>query len=162
QVIGRLGVGLDNIDLTGAKERQIPVISARNANATSVSEYVIAAMLDASRSLRLANEDVRKGNWNRKQFTGIELNNRVLGLIGMDVIGYVQFVAPVDHVVQETGIKQVATVTEILKVSDFVSVHVPLTESTKYLLDLPAFKLMKPSAYVINSARGGIINEANL
>ncbi len=178
QVIGRLGVGLDNIDLTGAKERQIPVISARNANATSVAEYVIAAMLDASRPLRLANEDVRKGNWNRKQFTGIELNNRVLGLIGMgeishrvakrakvfgmDVIGYDPFVAPFDHVVQETGIKQVATVTEVLKASDFVSVHVPLTESTKHLLDLPAFKLMKPSAYVINSARGGIINEADV
>src|SRR5699024_3212449 len=88
QVIGRLGVGLDNIDLTGAIERQITVISARNANATSVSEYVIAAMLDASRSLRLANEDVRKGNWNRKQFTGIELNNRVLGLIGMGEISH--------------------------------------------------------------------------
>ncbi len=178
QVIGRLGVGLDNIDLTGAKERQIPVISARNANATSVAEYVIAAMLDASRPLRLANEDVRKGNWNRKQFTGIELNNRVLGLIGMgeishrvakrakvfgmDVIGYDPFVAPFDHVVQETGIKQVATVTEVLKASDFVSVHVPFTQSTKHLLDLSAFKLMKPSAYVINSARGGIINEADV
>src|SRR5699024_740317 len=123
QVIGRLGVGLDNIDLQGARERNIPVISARNANATSVAEYVMAAMLDASRPLTDADADVRKGNWSRKFFTGFELNNRTLGLVGMgeiahrvanrakafgmNVVGYDPFVAPFDHVVQETGIKQV-------------------------------------------------------
>jgi len=86
QVIGRLGVGLDNIDLEETRNRNIPVISARNANATSVAEYVLAAMLDASRPLAAADKDVRKGNWNRKFFTGLELNNRVLGLVGMDEI----------------------------------------------------------------------------
>ena len=86
QVIGRLGVGLDNIDLEETRNRNIPVISARNVNATSVAEYVLAAMLDASRPLAAADKDVRKGNWNRKFFTGLELNNRVLGLVGMDEI----------------------------------------------------------------------------
>lgn len=178
QVIGRLGVGLDNIDLTGASERNIPVVSARNANATSVAEYVMAAMLDASRPLTDANKDVREGNWNRKRFTGIELNNRVLGLIGMgeishrvarrakafgmEVIGYDPFVASFDHVVQETGIRQVDTVEDVLKASDFVSVHVPLIDSTKHLLDREAFRLMKEGAYVINSARGGIIHEGDI
>src|SRR5690625_3803921 len=88
QVIGRLGVGLDNIDIKEAKNRNIPVISARNANATSVAEYVIATMLDAARPLSEANKDVRAGNWNRKFFTGYELNNRVLGLIGMGEIAH--------------------------------------------------------------------------
>lgn len=178
QIIGRLGVGLDNIDLKGARERNIPVVSARNANATSVAEYVMAAMLDASRPILAANKDVRKGNWNRKFFTGVELNNRVLGLIGMgeishrvakrakafgmEVVGYDPFVAPFDHVVQETGIKQVETVEEVLKASDFVSIHVPLTKDTKHLLDRDAFAIMKKEAFVINSARGGIVHEEDI
>lgn len=178
QVIGRLGVGLDNIDLKEAKNRNIPVLSARNANATSVAEYVIAAMLDASRPLAKADADVREGNWNRKYFTGAELNNRVLGLIGMgeiahrvakrakvfgmEVIGYDPFVAPFDHVVQDTGIRQIDTVEALLKESDFVSIHVPLTADTKHLLNRDTFKIMKPEAYVINSARGGIINEDDI
>ena len=178
QVIGRLGVGLDNIDLKGAKERNIPVISARNANATSVAEYVMACMLDASRPLNEADKDVKKGNWNRKYFTGTELNRRVLGLIGMgeiahrvakrakvfgmEVIGYDPFVAPFDHVVQDTGIRQFKNVNELLKESDFVSVHVPLTKETKHLLNKDTFDLMKEEAYIINSARGGIVNETDI
>lgn len=178
QVIGRLGVGLDNIDTQGAKERGIPVISARNANATSVAEYVMAAMLDASRPLNAADVDVKKGNWNRKLFTGTELNNRTLGLIGMgeishrvakrakafnmDVIGYDPFVAPFDHVVQETGIRQIENLEDLLKQSDFISVHVPLIESTKHLINRENMKLMKPEVYLINSARGGIIHEQDL
>jgi|SRR5690625_27375 len=178
QVIGRLGVGLDNIDLKSSSEHGIPVVSARNANATSVAEYVMAAMLDASRPLNQANEDVRKGNWNRKFFTGIELNNRILGLIGMGeishrvakraqafgmkVVGYDPFVAPFDHIVQETGIQQATTIEEVLEISDFISIHIPLTKDTKYLLNEKAFKKMKSKAFVINSARGGIVHEMDL
>ncbi|MFA1821497.1 hydroxyacid dehydrogenase [Virgibacillus oceani] len=177
QVIGRLGVGLDNIDLQGARERNIPVISARNANATSVAEYVMAAMLDASRPLSAADSDVRQGNWNRKFFTGYELNGRTLGLVGMgeiahrvakrarafgmNVVGYDPFVAPFDHVVQETGMKQVE-MENLLKESDFVSIHVPLTKATKHLINKENMKLMKSHAYVINSARGGIVHEEDL
>lgn len=178
QVIGRLGVGLDNIDTKQAAERNIPVISARNANATSVAEYVLACMLDASRPIRQADADVKQGNWNRKQFTGTELNGRVLGLVGMgeishrvakrakafgmDVIGYDPFVAPFDHVVQETGIKQVDELEELLKQSDFISLHIPLTNETRHLIDKEAFSIMKPEAYVINSARGGIVSEEDV
>lgn len=177
QVIGRLGVGVDNIDLEGARERNIPVISARNANATSVAEYVIAAMLDASRPLAAADQDVREGNWNRKFFTGMELNGRTLGLVGMGeiahrvakrakafgmrVIGFDPFVAPFDHVVQETGIEQVE-MEELLKQSDYLSIHVPLTKSTKHLINRENLKLMKDEAYIINSARGGIVHEEDL
>jgi D-3-phosphoglycerate dehydrogenase/(S)-sulfolactate dehydrogenase len=177
QVIGRLGVGLDNIDLQGARERNIPVISARNANATSVAEYVMAAMLDASRPLNAADKDVREGNWNRKFFTGYELSKRTLGLVGMgeiahrvanrakafgmNVVGYDPFIAPYDHVVQEVGIKHVE-LDELLKLSDFVSVHVPLNKATKHLINREKFELMKDHAYVINSARGGIVHEEDL
>ncbi|MFD1927902.1 hydroxyacid dehydrogenase [Sporosarcina siberiensis] len=178
QVIGRLGVGLDNIDTKQAAERGIPVISARNANATSVAEYVLSCMLDASRPIRQADVDVKKGNWNRALFTGTELNGRVLGLIGMgeishrvakraqafgmEVVGYDPFVAPFDHVVQETGIKQVHELGELLKHSDFISLHIPLTKDTKHLINKEAFSIMKPEAYIINSARGGIVSEEDV
>ncbi|GIO24149.1 hydroxyacid dehydrogenase [Oceanobacillus sp. J11TS1] len=177
RVIGRLGVGLDNIDLKGARERNIPVISARNANATSVAEYVMAVMLDASRPLQAADADVREGNWDRKLFTGYELSKRTIGLIGMgeiahrvakrakafgmDVIGYDPFVAPFDHVVQETGIRQVG-LKELFQASDFISVHVPLTKATKHLINRNNLRLMKEHAYIINSARGGIVHEEAL
>lgn len=178
RIIGRLGVGLDNIDLQTASEYNIPVVSARNANATSVAEYVMTAMLDASRPLKSSNEDVSKGNWNRKLFTGIELNNRVLGLIGMgeishrvakrakafgmEVVGYDPFVASYDHIIQETEVQQVDTIDEVLKASDFISIHVPLTKSTKHLLNREAFAKMKKGAYIINSARGGIVHEGDI
>src|SRR5699024_1365833 len=146
RVIGRLGVGLDNINLQEAREKNIPVISARNANATSVAEYVMAAMLNASRRLEEADADVRQGNWNRKFFTGYELNNRTLGLIGMgeiahrvakrakafgmNVIGYDPFVGPFDHVVQESGIHPVRKLEDLFKEADFISIHVPLIKAT--------------------------------
>ncbi|TFJ94143.1 hydroxyacid dehydrogenase [Lentibacillus salicampi] len=178
KVIGRLGVGLDNIDLEAAKVRNMPVISAKNANATSVAEYVMAAMLDASRPLSDADADVRRGNWDRKFFTGYELHNRTLGLVGMgeiahrvakrahafgmNVIGYDPFVAPFDHVVQETGVHPAETLDELLDESDFVSVHVPLTKGTKHMINKDNLPLMKSHAYIINSARGGIVHEQDL
>ncbi|SFE44278.1 D-3-phosphoglycerate dehydrogenase/(S)-sulfolactate dehydrogenase [Lentibacillus persicus] len=178
RVIGRLGVGLDNIDLQAAKERNIPVIAAKNANATSVAEYVMAAMLDASRPLSDADADVRQGNWDRKFFTGYELNKRTLGLVGMgeishrvanrarafgmDVVGYDPFVAPFDHILAETGVRPADTLDELLEQSDFVSVHVPLTNATKHMINKDKFSLMKKHAYVINSARGGIVHEEDL
>lgn len=178
KVIGRLGVGLDNIDLEAAKARNMPVISAKNANATSVAEYVMAAMMDAYRPLAVADADVRQGNWDRKFFTGYELNNRTLGLIGMGeiahrvakranafgmhVVGYDPFVTPFDHILAETGVRPVETLEKLLHESDFVSVHVPLTKVTKHMINRDNFSLMKPHAYVINSARGGIVHEQDL
>src|SRR5699024_12605853 len=81
---------------------------------------------------------------------------------GMEVIGYDPFVAPFDHVVQDTGIKQRETAEEVIKEADFVSIHVPLTDDTRYLFNQKTFELMKPEASVINSARGGIVNEADI
>ncbi|WP_174612832.1 hydroxyacid dehydrogenase [Virgibacillus ihumii] len=178
KVIGRLGVGLDNIDLEAAKARNMPVIPAVHANATSVAEYVMAAMMDASRPLNNADADVRKGNWNRKRFTGNELNGKTVGLVGlgeighrvakrakafgMDVIGYDPFVTPFDHILAETGVRSVDELNELLTESDFVSVHVPLTKATRHMINKENFPQMKSHAYVINSARGGIVHEQDL
>ncbi|WP_436375894.1 hydroxyacid dehydrogenase [Cytobacillus sp. BC1816] len=177
KVIGRLGVGLDNIDTKSAKKMGIPVVYAKNANATSVAEYVMMAMLSVSRPLHLADYDVRKGNWDRKTYTGMELAGKTLGLIGlgeishrvakraksfgMKVIGYDPFIADYDHIVSETGV-QIKELTDLLAECDFISLHVPLTPSTKYLISETELQSMKVSSYIINTSRGGIINELDL
>ncbi|MGM0854941.1 MAG: hydroxyacid dehydrogenase [Bacillota bacterium] len=178
KAIGRLGVGLDNIDVKRAKEKNIPVVFARHANATSVAEYVLAAILSSSRPLHLANADVRNGKWNRKKYTGGELYQKTLGLIGlgeishrvakranafgMNIIGYDPFITEYDHVVSETGVHVKETLQELLVEADFISLHVPLTPSTQHLLSTSELKRMKPSSYVINTSRGGIIDEQAL
>ncbi|WEA41237.1 hydroxyacid dehydrogenase [Lysinibacillus fusiformis] len=178
KVIGRLGVGMDNIDTVEAKKREIKVVYARHANATSVAEYVMAVMLSAYRPLNLADYDIRKGNWDRKKFTGEELANKTLGLIGlgeishrvakranafgMKVIGYDPFITEYDHIITETGVQVKASLEELLSASDFISLHVPLTPVTKYLISESELKTMKSSAYIINTARGGIIDESAL
>ncbi|MGM0754189.1 MAG: hydroxyacid dehydrogenase [Bacillota bacterium] len=178
KAIGRLGVGLDNIDVKRAKEKDIPVVFARHANATSVAEYVLAAILSSSRPLHLADADVRNGQWNRKKYTGGELYQKTLGLIGlgeishrvakranafgMNIIGYDPFITEYDHVVSETGVHVKETLQELLMESDFISLHVPLTPSTEHLLSTSELNRMKPSSYVINTSRGGIIDEQAL
>ncbi|WP_080873097.1 hydroxyacid dehydrogenase [Oceanobacillus timonensis] len=178
KVIGRLGVGLDNIDLKTARDKNMTVVAAKHANATSVAEYVLSAMLDAYRDISQATMDVRKGNWARKKFTGVELSGKTLGLygmgeiahrvakrakvFGMNVVGYDPFITPYDHIVSETGVKQVNTFEEFITTSDFISIHVPLTKDTKNIFNKEAFLKMKGDAYIINTARGGIINEHDL
>lgn len=178
KIVGRLGVGLDNIDIEAAKRKNIKVVYARNANATSVAEYVLTAMLSANRPLYLANDNIRNGNWNRKQFTGGELANKTIGLIGlgeishrvakrayafgMNVVGYDPFITPYDHILSETGVKVRENLEELLHESDFISIHVPLTRTTKYLISEPELNKMKSTAYIINTSRGGIINEDDL
>lgn len=177
KVIGRLGVGLDNIDLHAAAERNIPVVYGKNANATSVAEYVMSAVFLFSRRLTEAAASVRAGEWDRKKYTGAETAGKTLGLIGvgeighrvaarakalgMKVIGYDPFVAPYDFPVAETGI-EMAGLERVVSEADFISLHVPLTPQTRNLLNGESFRMMKPGAVIINSARGGIVNEADL
>ncbi len=178
KVIGRLGVGLDNIRLDEATEKGIKVVAAKHANATSVAEYVMASMMDASRTISEAVADVRQGNWDRRQFTGYELNGKTLGLyglgeiahrvakrahtFGMNMVGFDPFLTPYDHILAETGVKRVTNLEELLEVSDFISIHVPLTKSTANNFNRDTFLQMKKAAYLINTARGGIINEVDL
>lgn len=177
KVVGRLGVGLDNIDLKTAAAKQISVVYGRNANATSVAEYVVASLFTCSRLLRDGSDDVKQGNWNRKKFTGSEVFGKTLGLIGVGeighraalrvkalglrVLGYDPFVAPYDFPVMETGIEMVS-LERLLSQSDFISLHVPLTQQTRNLIHAGTLSAMKPTSYLINTARGEIINEADL
>ncbi len=177
KVIGRLGVGLDNIDLLAATKRNIAVVYGKNANAISVAEYVIHAMLTVIRPLEQASHSVRQGQWDRRQFTGGELYGKTLGLIGlgeiarrvagranafgMRVLGTDPFVTPYDYAVTELGI-QIVSLDELLGQADFVSVHVPLTAQTRHLIDARTLSQMKPHAWLINTSRGEVIDERAL
>ncbi|MGB3634190.1 MAG: hydroxyacid dehydrogenase [Rubrobacteraceae bacterium] len=177
KAVGRLGVGLDNIDLEATRSRDIPVVFARNANAVSVAEYVMAAMLDCSRNLSAASQDIAAGGWDRKRFTGSEIYGKTLGLVGMGeiarrvarradsfgmrVVGHDPFVAPYDYPVVEMGVELV-DMDELLQAADFISLHVPLNKGTKGLFSYSAFETMKSTAWLINTARGGVVNETDL
>lgn len=177
KVVGRLGVGLDNIDLDAAREAGVKVVFARNANAISVAEYVFAAMFSFSRPLTKASDDVKQGNWNRKLFTREEIYGKTLGLIGvgeigarlasrakafgMKVIGYDPFLPPYELVCTDIGVSM-TSLEAVLSESDYVSLHVPLNDKTRNLINKESLKTMKKTAYIINTARGGIINEDDL
>ena len=177
KAIGRLGVGLDNIDLEAARDQAIPVVLARNANAVSVAEYVMAAILQCSRNLFAADAEVRAGTWDRRRFTGSEVYGKTLGLVGMGeigqraarratafgmrVLGYDPYVALYDYPIVETGVELV-DLDALLGSSDFVSLHVPLNPSTWHLFSWATFEKMKPGAWLINAARGGVVDEADL
>ncbi|MBW4082752.1 hydroxyacid dehydrogenase [Paenibacillus sp. S150] len=177
RIIGRLGVGLDNIDLTATASRGTPVVSAKNANAVSVAEYVLAAVLTLSRPILAASSDVKLGGWDRKRFGGTEIQGKTLGLIGigeighrtgikakalgLNVIGSDPRLTPNDIAPGVTGITLLPQ-EEVLRQADFVSLHVPLLPSTRNLIDQAALARMKDTAYLINTSRGGVVNEGDL
>ncbi len=177
KVLGRLGVGMDNIDLQAAEEAKVVVVYGKNANATSVAEYVISSIFDCTRQLREASTDVKEGNWNRKLFTGNEISGKTLGLIGvgeishrvavraramgMRVMGYDPFVSSYDFPVAESGV-QLVGLQRLYEESDFISIHVPLIAQTRHLINGSALEQMKASAYLINSSRGGVVDEMDL
>jgi (S)-sulfolactate dehydrogenase len=177
-VIGRLGVGLDNIDVTQAAARGIQVIPATGANARSVAEYVITAALVLLRGSYFASAEVAAGNWPRSALSnGREIGGRQLGLIGFGSIGQltaqlaralgvqVQAYDPAlaaDSVVwQQTGVQPVS-LDALLASSDIISLHVPLSAQTRNLLDAARLAQAKQGAIVINTARGGVIDEQAL
>lgn len=176
RVIGRLGVGLDNIDLVSAKRRQIEVVAALGANAIAVSEFVLAYCFSQSRPLIAADQDVRQGHWNRS-LGGFELYGKTLGIIGLGDIGLrlalrakalgFSILAsdprrlPTHWAIME-GLVQLVELERLLQESDFVSLHVPLTPKTRHMIGTQALSAMKPSAYLINTSRGGIVDERAL
>ncbi|HMQ29480.1 MAG TPA: hydroxyacid dehydrogenase [Chloroflexaceae bacterium] len=177
KVVGRLGVGLDNIDLAAARERSVQVVFARSSNAVAVAEYVFAAMFEAARRLAAATADVRAGGWDRQGFTGSELYGKTLGIVGLGDIGGrlarraqafgMRIVASDPQVttssptVAEYGVA-LLPLDRLLAESDFVSLHVPLVPATAGMINAERLALMKPTAWLINTARGGVIDEAAL
>lgn len=177
RVIGRLGVGLDNIDVAAARERGIVITAARNANAIAVAEYVLAAMLHVARELAAADASVRAGAWDRARFGGHELWGATLGLIGageigrrvgrrtrafgMEVVAYDPLVGPYDFAAAEQAIT-LLPLADVLARADYVSLHVPLLPATRHLINAATLAQMRPQAVLINTSRGAIVDETAL
>lgn len=175
KIIGRAGVGVDNIDVNSATERGIIVVNAPEGNTISACEHTFALMLALARNIPSANASLKRGEWKRKEFTGVELYGKTLGVIGlgriglavsqralsfgMEVIGYDPYI--VKEKIIEMGIKPVS-LDELYSKSDFITIHTPLTEDTRNLINKDAFLKMKQGVRIINCARGGIINERDL
>ena len=176
EVVGRLGVGLDNIDLEACSERGIAVFPATGANAVSVAEYVLAAMLQLWRPVYGATARVAAGEWPRQQLGGRELAGSRLGLIGLGSVARavaeraraldMRIAARDPYLPPDAPVWQTAERFEelpaLLRASDAVSIHVPLTDSTRGLIDAEALALMQPHALLVNTSRGGIVDEAAL
>ena len=176
EVVGRLGVGLDNIDVDACAERGIAVFPATGANAVSVAEYVLTAMLTLRRPVYGATARVAAGEWPRQELGGHELAGSRLGLIGLGAVARAvaeraraldmriaacdPYLAP-DDAAWELA-ERVEAVPDLLRMSDAVSIHVPLTDSTRGLIDGAALALMPPHALLVNTSRGGIVDEAAL
>ncbi|MCC7104256.1 MAG: phosphoglycerate dehydrogenase, partial [Chloroflexi bacterium] len=175
QVIGRAGVGVDNIDVNAATAKGVVVVNAPTGNNIAAAEHAIAMMLSLARHIPQANASLKSGEWKRSKFVGVELRNKTLGVLGlgkigsevvrralgleMRVIAFDPFVSP--ERAQALGV-ELRTLEEVLAQSDFVSVHTPLTEQTRALVGPAEIELMKRSARLINCARGGIIDEQAL
>lgn len=177
QVVGRLGVGLDNIDMQACGSASVQVCPATGANSESVAEYVVAGMLMLLRGAYHANASMVAGEWPRTQLSGQEVNRRHLGLIGfggisrlvarkakaldMTVSAYDPMISNDDPVWIEAGVEPVS-LEQLLAQADAVSLHVPLVENTKHLINSGSIAKMKPGAVLINSARGGVVDDAAL
>jgi D-3-phosphoglycerate dehydrogenase len=177
RVVGRVGVGLDNLDLAALRARGVAVTWAPGSNAASVAEYVLGALVHLWRRFGDATEHVRGGGWDRPAFMGEEAFGRTLGLIGvgdigarvalrarafgLHVIAYDPFVHDAAFAVQELGVELVA-LEALLERADAVSLHVPLTDATRGMLGEAALRRMRPGALLVNTARGGLVDEAAL
>lgn len=177
KVVGRAGVGLDNIDVRAASALGIVVVYTPEQNSLSVAELAVGMMFALARNLSAADRHVRGGGWDRRRFTGVELASRTLGLVGlgrigfltalraralgMDVIAHDDFISPDSAVVTEPRARLVS-LDALLAEADFISVHVPLTDSTRGMFAAERFAKMKPTAYFLNLARGELVNEADL
>ncbi len=176
RVIVRAGVGTDNIDKAAATRQGIVVMNTPAGNTTSTAEHAFALLLGLARNLAAADHSLRQGNWNRSAFTGTQLAGKTLGIVGlgrigrevahralafdMRVLGFDPFLSA-DRA-RELGMEPVTSVKEMLPRVDFLTVHTPLTAETKGLIGPEAIASMRPTARLINCARGGIFDEAAL
>ncbi|HEY8425738.1 MAG TPA: hydroxyacid dehydrogenase [Limnochordales bacterium] len=178
RVIARHGVGVDNIDVAAATRRGIPVAYTPNANATSVAEHALVLMGALAKQLLPYDRATRAGQWEvRNSYRAIDLGGRTLGVVGlgrigrevarraraafdMRVMGYDPYLD--EATVRALGIQPVATLEELLEAADVVSVHVPLTEGTRHLIGAAELARMKPTALLINTSRGPVVDQAAL
>lgn len=175
KIIGRAGVGVDNIDVTAATERGIIVVNAPEGNTISAAEHTIAMMMSMSRNIPQANASLKGKKWDRKKFMGVEVRGKTLGVVGLGRIGsevakralgmemvilaYDPFISA--ERAKDLGV-ELTTVEDIVRRADYITVHTPLTKETKDLISTKEFAIMRKGVRLINCARGGIINEEAL
>ncbi len=176
QVIGRAGVGVDNIDVEAATKRGIMVINAPQSNIISAAEHTMALILSLCRRIPEADASLRAGKWERKRFEGVELFHKTIGIIGLGRIGLLvahrclafgmRVMAFDPYISQERaqkeGVEMVDKLEDLLVQSDFITVHLPHTTETHHMISKKEFSIMKDGVYIFNVARGGIIDEKAL
>jgi D-3-phosphoglycerate dehydrogenase len=176
KVIARVGVGLDNIDTNYAKSKNIEVINAQEAAINAVSELVIGSMISLARLIPFAHSELSKGNWIKKSLIGTELSGKYLGIVGvgnigrnvgriaralrMNIIGYDIYPISREYI-NEVGMIN-ADLNTVVESSDFITIHLPLSSDTYHLFDGNLLSRMKKSSYLINTSRGGIVDETAL
>lgn len=175
KVIGRAGIGLDNVDIPAATKADIAVMNTPFGNAITTAEHTIAMMMALSRNIPKATATLKDGKWEKKQLRGREIYNKTLGLVGvgniggivadraiglkMKVMGYDPYQS--DEAISQIGVKP-ATFEQVVTQSDYISIHTPKTKETTNLFNRETLYRMKPGAMLINCARGGIVNEDDL
>ncbi|HUX47501.1 MAG TPA: phosphoglycerate dehydrogenase, partial [Desulfosporosinus sp.] len=175
KVIGRAGVGVDNIDIQAATEKGIMVINAPDGNTIAAAEHTMAMMLALARNVPQAYHSMKEGKWERSKFMGVEMRGKILGVIGLGRIGtgvakralafemivwaYDPFIS--EERAQDLGI-ELAELNQIYAQADFITLHMPLTVETKHLLNEDAFAKMKKGIRIVQCARGGLIDEGAL
>jgi D-3-phosphoglycerate dehydrogenase len=173
KIIARVGVGLDNVDVKAAEEKKIRVINAPEAASIAVAELAIGLMISLARSIPRADAESKRGNWIKKELMGTQLSGKYLGIVGvgnigrnigrmaralrMNLIGYDPY--PISReFITETGMI-VTDLNTLLESADFVTCHVPATPETRHMFNAERFAKMKPTAYLVNTSRGEIIDE---
>jgi D-3-phosphoglycerate dehydrogenase len=175
KIIGRAGVGIDNIDIEAATQRGIVVVNTPGGNAVSAAEHTLTLIFAVVRKIYQAVKSVKEGKWDRKKFVGIELRGKTLGIIGlgrvgfevakraraleMNVLAYDPYIS--EERAREAGARLVSF-KELLENSDIITIHVPKTKETEKLISKKEFEMMKNGVYIINCARGGIVDESAL
>jgi len=175
KIIARAGVGVDNIDLDAATEKGIMVVNSPESTSVTVAEHTMGLILSMARKISIADKSVKDGKWEKKKFMGVELRNKTLGVIGMGRIGsqvvnrckaFGMDAMAYDPYLPEEVAKQMGVdltdLETVLKNADFITIHVPLTPETKHSISTEQFEIMKDGAYIVNCARGGVIDEEAL
>ena len=175
KIVGRAGIGVDNIDLEAATKNGIVIMNTPYGNSITTAEHSIALMMSLARNIPEANKSTHEGKWEKSKFTGTELYSKTLGLIGCGNIGsivanralglkmHVKVYDPflTHEKAREIGVEKIE-IKELFKISDFISLHVPLTNSTKEIINAKSIASMKKGVKIINCARGGLVNEKDL
>ncbi len=176
RVIGRAGVGVDNVDVPAASKRGILVVNAPQSNVVTAAEHTLAMLLALARNVPQAHAALTAGEWARSRYSGVELMDKTLGILGFGrigqlvaerALGFGMKVLAMDPVVtpqrfEELGVDRAADAAEIYARADFITIHLPKNPSTLNMLNAEAFAAMKPGVRIVNVARGGIVNEADL